>query len=181
MPSHIYYLTRVPRVEDQPAIRLLREIRQCMRVLDLKATARDAENCIAACRETGFGYLGVADGEPLEWLAKLREQVGTGVHIQADIDTEKVTRDHRAPTPEEVFADAGKVEMTVFRPAVYETAMTMVSQAGGNPLLAAANALALGRASEQMDLFGDVVKCIDKTFPWVGKMLEAQQREGDPR
>lgn len=182
--AHIFYLRHVPAATDVVRLPLIRDVRAAMRVLDPKATASDAEACIVACRERGYGVLGVLDGEGAESILEGLRLALDECEVVMDLDTarvDKLARERKAResgfTPEQVFAgqdlQPAPDEAEPEADKVYETALLLLATLDGNPVQAAASAINLGRVQDEPEFYARVVRRLIHVFPWIETPLRS--------
>jgi hypothetical protein len=188
--KHVYYLLEVPDPADYVPIKLLKDVRDCMRVLNPGIRSEAAEACIGSVRRVGYGILGTDEADdPMQTLAKLREHLTDACVVSYDIDPEQRERRFQSrqltrggATPEQVFqqlapGEAGEnvrpITVETAYPTAAKTAFMLMVPTDGNPLNAAVTALNLGRTTGDTEDYNDVVRFIIQCAPWVEEMLRA--------
>lgn len=161
-----------------------------------RASAVDANLAISETIERGYCLIGESDN--LTFLMQVAQALElNGCEAFIDFDPRELDDDDEpprhvgfrredGPTPEEVFA--GKTldppderptthdttaERPVFSTEAYETALAILATTEGKPLMAAWQAHTLGRTTQDMDLYNEVINALIVTFPWIAQPLEA--------
>lgn len=187
-----FYLTAVPTEADALRFKLLKAVRDAMRVIHPEAAATDAQVCIDACRVSGWGILGTTEADQAT-IDRMRMEINdlfepVDAYYGIDIDTDRHERRHASKrdqrdglTPEQQFAKHAPGEppavtespAPVMNPRAYETAMALLASSEGNPIAAAGVALNLARTTRDEALYHETIRCLIAVFPWIEVPLQA--------
>jgi hypothetical protein len=171
--SDLLFITKIP---EQNHVTTLKQIREILCMTTAAATMQDAQQVFQTFKEHKFSFVGLFEDSAA--LNAARDQLEDW-RYETKVNLEIEKKQEIAVAKRFAVREVPDPEPEPSKPAIgggaQEVALVLMANCDGNPLQAAALAIALARVAGNADMYEAVVMVLRNAFPWLTEMMRHQE------